>query len=129
MSAPKHIFPDPLECRWLDDRNFELLSDYRCKVPDTHLTIIAPAGMVTDFASVPKMARWFASIAGPYLPAAIIHDWLYTEESRLHYPQYDRAMADGLFLVLMKVLGVPWYKRTTMYLAVRAGGWVSFRKR
>lgn len=116
-------FPDPLRCEWITERDFWLLENYRCVLPDR--TIIAPAGMETDFASVPKLARWFASVAGDYLPAAIIHDWLYLEASKAEYPDITRKQADDMFLDNMKYLGVAWYKRNAMWLAVRAGGWAA----
>lgn len=113
-------FPDPLQVEWFGERNFLLLEPYRCVLPDR--TITAPAGMKTDFASVPKFARWFASIAGDYLPAAIIHDWCYVKASEVNYPDITRKMADDMFLDNMAYLGVPWYKRNIMWAAVRAGG-------
>lgn len=53
-------------------------------------TIVAPAGFVTDYASVPRVpfAYWIAGDRAH--PAAVIHDWLYTSHL------VDRATADAV---------------------------------
>ncbi|WP_141124948.1 DUF1353 domain-containing protein, partial [Salmonella enterica] len=50
---------------------------------------------------------------GKYAKAAIIHDYLYDNALRTKY-EADRIFLDG-----MAVLGVPRWKRTVMYWAVR----------
>lgn len=79
-----------------------------------------PAGFVSDWASVPWMLDGLVPSFGPYAPAAIAHDYLYTMGGVL--PYVTRKQADNLFLELMKELGIPWLKRSLMYRAVRLGG-------
>ena len=40
--------------------------------------IVVPAGYVTDFASVPRIGRWFMPPFGRHAIAAVLHDWLYS---------------------------------------------------
>jgi hypothetical protein len=80
-----------------------------------------PAGFVTDFASSPRITWAIVPPFGDYLLGALAHDFLYRTGA------VPRAEADAIFYALMVELGVPWWKRTAMYLAVRAGGWASYK--
>ena len=79
--------------------------------------INVPIGTYTDFASIPRplwavFPRW-----GKYGNAAVIHDWMYWNQSR------SRKEADDIFLEGMVVLEVGYIQRYAIYLAVRLGGW------
>jgi hypothetical protein len=90
-------------------------------------TIRVPKGFVSDGASVPRSV--YSIIGHPfgkYLESAIIHDYLYRDETEF---DASRAEADSIFLELMKAQGIGFSKRWAMYLAVRSGGWLSFKKR
>lgn len=76
----------------------------------------------TDFASVPRGFRWLISRVGKYGKAAVLHDWLCG-----HY-KVSRKEADQLFLEAMKLLGVSWWKRRTMYSSVRLYAIATFKK-
>jgi hypothetical protein len=103
--------------------------------------VTVPTGFRTDFASIPRPFRNVFNPTGRYGKAAVVHDGLYNDVyiSELlidegtgdvyenHYHP-TRKEADGIFLEAMKVLGVGWWTRTTVYLAVRTGGRGSFRK-
>ena len=83
--------------------------------------INVPIGTYTDFASIPRslwavFPRW-----GKYGNAAVIHDWMYWNQSR------SRKEADDIFLEGMEVLGVPNWKRKTIYRAVRVFGGFAWR--
>lgn len=85
--------------------------------------IVIPAGFETDWASVPWWADGVVPSFGPYAPATIPHDYLYSLGGRLPDGRtFTRKQADDLFLDLLKELGVPWWKRSLMYRAVRTGG-------
>ncbi|EJC5177426.1 DUF1353 domain-containing protein [Salmonella enterica] len=75
-----------------------------------------PAGFVTDLASVPRIFWTILPPDGKYAKAAIIHDYLYDNALR------TKKEADLIFLDGMTVLGVPKWKRTVMYWAVRLFG-------
>ena len=91
-----------------------------------------PDGFVTDFASIPR-ALW--RILPPtgngansaYGPAAVIHDWLY-QSGQIWGEPIDRGWADDVFLESMKCLEVSKTIRWSMYLAVRAGGWLTWNR-
>ncbi|HFW4799072.1 TPA: DUF1353 domain-containing protein, partial [Salmonella enterica subsp. diarizonae serovar 60-67:z35:-] len=78
--------------------------------------IEVPAGFITDLASVPRILWMFLPPDGKYAKAAIIHDYMYDNALR------TKKEADLIFLDGMTVLGVPKWKRTIMYCAVRLFG-------
>ncbi|HFV9934559.1 TPA: DUF1353 domain-containing protein [Salmonella enterica subsp. enterica serovar Bovismorbificans] len=78
--------------------------------------INVPAGFVTDLASVPRIFWSLMPPDGRYAKAAIIHDYLYDNALR------TKREADRIFLDGMTVQGVPKWKRTVMYWAVRLFG-------
>ena len=76
--------------------------------------ITAPAGFVTDFASIPRLPLvwWIMSDYGH--PAAVIHDYLC--ESRSH----PRKFADEVFHAALIACRVPRWRASLMYTAVRS---------
>ena len=79
------------------------------------LSVIVKDGFYTDGASIPK-ALWNivgSPFEGNYTEPAIIHDGLYGS----HW--LTKEESDKLFLEMMKVNGVSWLKRYTMYYAVK----------
>lgn len=83
---------------------------------DKNDVIEIPVGFLTDLASVPRIMWSFLPPDGKYAKAAIIHDYLYDNALR------TKQEADLIFLDAMTVLGVPKWKRTVMYLAVKYFG-------
>lgn len=73
-------------------------------------------GLITDYASVPRIFWPILPPYGRYGKAAVLHDALY------QFNVFPRKICDKLFLLAMKVLKVPKWKRKTMYLAVRLFG-------
>lgn len=84
--------------------------------------VSVPVGFETDFASVPRLFWTLIPPDGLYTQAAVVHDYTYFKKL------YKRSKCDRIFLDAMRVLGVPWYKRYTMYWAVRVGAWVGWNK-
>jgi len=80
--------------------------------------VIVPAGFCTDFASVPRLplAYWLFGNAAD--EAAVIHDWLYTNNVK----GVSRKQADEVFAEASKVLGVAAWRRGPMWLGVRLFG-------
>lgn len=103
--------PRPL---WVVDEPFMFMADKR--------VYIIPRGFRFDWASVPR-GLW--NIFPPYDPryaaAALIHDWLYGGEL------CPRKLADEVFLEAMKFRGVPAWKRSVMYAAVRMFGGLTYK--
>jgi hypothetical protein len=52
--------------------------------------------------------------------AAVVHDYLYA--TRGLDGRYSRAGADAIFRQALQALGVPLWKRTLLWAAVRLGG-------
>lgn len=73
--------------------------------------VTVPAGFVTDLTTVPAFARGLLAPDGPWVEAAIVHDWLISLGDRHH--------ADLVFREALDALGiVPWRARS-MHAAVR----------
>ena len=84
--------------------------------PDLPPMITVPAGFVTNLASIPPYFWWAITPMGRHGDAAIIHDWLYTEQN------VPREVADRVFEVVMAELGVALPVRKVMWAAVRVFG-------
>ena len=91
--------------------------------------IVAPAGMITDGASVPQPLWACLPTWGAYSRAAVIHDRLcFLIASGAPHPLAPSyARAAEIFAEAMKVSGTPLAQRSAMYLAVRA--WFSIPDR
>ena len=95
-------------------------------------TVTVPKGFVTDLASVPRWAWMLIPPDGPWVKAAIVHDYLYstggTGKWKKHPPSitrpehYSRAEADFIMREAMENRGVGWFVRNLIWLAVRVGG-------
>ena len=123
-------FADPLAVEILDAERdgrvtARLLQGFGFR-PAGGEAIDVPAGFVTDFASVPWGFWNFEPPLGDSAKAAVVHDFLY--ETKGLGGRYSRAQADGIFRQALGALGVPLWKRTLLWAAVRvggAGGWGS----
>ncbi len=100
------------------------------------LVCVAPKGMPTDGASIPRVFwRLIGSpFTGPYRRPAVFHDAGYNGLLSLRSVDGDvvdvrltREEVDGLFLALMRAEGAGWCLRTTIHRAVRMFGWASWR--
>lgn len=78
--------------------------------------LIVPEGFITDFASIPRPLWAILPRDGSYQPAAILHDWLYSQ------PDFPRWIADRIFLEAMKACGTWRAVRFTIFAAVRLFG-------
>jgi hypothetical protein len=87
------------------------------------LSIVVPAGFITDLASVPRLFWNIFPPFGKYTRAAIVHDVLYSKHT------LGRAICDGIFLEAMRTDGVGAVTRYTLWLAVRLFGWAVFNRK
>jgi hypothetical protein len=76
-------------------------------------------GMMTDFASVPRVFVWFLQRYGAYTLAAILHDHLWRDLATNGKMEFIDA--DATFRRAMRQLGVPFLTRWMMWSAVRWG--------
>jgi len=67
---------------------------------------------------------WAGSLpdSGAYTEAFLIHDWLYSIK------QTSRKYADSVMLAVMKYRGVYKWQYRRIYWAIRAFGWLPWRK-
>jgi hypothetical protein len=95
----------------------------RDDLADWH-SVTAPMGLVTDFASVPKL---FWSLIGPigtHSKAAIVHDFMYLCLGPPGAREYRarRSFADRLFYAMMIGMGTPAGKAQIIFQTVRTFG-------
>lgn len=101
--------------------DFRFQSDLNTAVPTNPPWIIrVPIGFKTDFASVPRVPFVYLALGDTAHQAATIHDFLYFSAI------CTRKMADDVLLEAMGVLGMPWWRRWTIYAGVRVGGWAAW---
>ena len=72
-----------------------------------------PAGFRSDLASIPQLLQAVVGKWERHAPAAVLHDWLYLTH------EVDRRTADDVFAEAMRSLGVPAWKRRSMWTVVR----------
>ena len=110
-------FTSDLVVREIGPDLWKVEADLHYEGNEGRLTV--PAGTVTDFASVPKLLRWFIPKYGRYNKAAVLHDFLSGEAAA---GRFARSDADGLFRRAMRELGVGYVRRRLMWVGVRWGG-------
>jgi hypothetical protein len=100
-------------------------------------TITVPAGFVTDLASVPRIVWSFYPPDGPWVKAAVIHDFLYeTKGTGLWYSHrgnartvpYSRAEADHILKEGMADRGIGAWEQFVIWASVRIGGFAGWGK-
>ena len=98
------------EASYVVTRDYKVKYKYQINGKIKPASIIVPAGMLTDLASVPKWARSFYGRVGKHLEAAIVHDWLYmawqlfkpyNKKPYKKPPCHYRDFADNLFYHLL----------------------------
>ena len=121
----------PLVVKKLESGQWEVYEEleYHVGNKDSDEIIRVPKGTLTDFASVPRGLWNIFPPDGEYTSAAVVHDFIYGLRGKLPSKTYTREEADKIFAEAMQVLGVPFWKRYTMFYAVRAGGWVYWNKK
>lgn len=115
-------FLTPLDLRKLGERTWLLLAHLEFYSARYQGTVIAPRGLQTNLASIPRLAWVVCPPIGWYDPAAVIHDAAYG--NALVTPNGDRiftikAVADNLLLEGMDAMHVNPVVRQTMTRLVR----------
>jgi hypothetical protein len=105
-----------------DDGKWRLTAPLVYQSDVAGMTFTAPAGMVTDFASVPRAPLAYMLFGDRASEASVIHDFLYGSHL------VPRAMADAVLREASAVTGVSWLTRQAMWLGVRAFGWSHWGK-
>lgn len=140
--TPRRRFPHKLYLVLLDNRDRPAIRDGRSlwalQRPMTYWSgaklderITVPAGFVTDLASIPRLVWSFYPPDGPWVKAAVVHDFLYDtqgdgrwngREGVARALPYSRAEADGILLEGMVARDVGRWERLVIWLSVRLGG-------
>jgi len=107
-----------------DGKRQELFQDYSYEINGYIINV--PKGFITDLASVPRSFWTIFPPFGVYTPAAVIHDFLYSE---YNVTGINRTLSDKIFLFIMRELGVGFFKSKTMYRAVRLFGETSWKNK
>jgi len=116
-------FLEPLKVELMNDGDLWMVleeMDYEVGNVGSGEKIEVPMGMMTDFGSVPKPLWGIISPIGRATRGFVLHDYLYQQQT------YTRFKSDNILLEALEVLGLNWFKRWSIYLGVRAGGWVAW---
>jgi hypothetical protein len=108
--------PPPVVQPFNDGAFWAVVKPFTYTIGQTSYQITVPTGFVTDFASIPAALRGLLSPTGPEGRAAIIHDYLYWEQS------CSREQADWILRLGMIESRVSLVTRQAVYWAVRAMG-------
>lgn len=93
--------------------------------------ITVPAGFVTDLASIPRLVWSFYPPDGPWVKAAIIHDFLYDTQGtgiwhnhrgNTRIAPYTRAESDAVLKEGMADRAIGAWEQFVIWCAVRIGG-------
>lgn len=126
---------DAVKARSGEDADYILAGEYQVSYAvdgSPWQGLAVPAGLATDLASVPPIARVVIDRVGPHLEAAIVHDFLYGAWQQIRgrgARRADRRFADAIFLAGMKEAGVAWWRRQLIYWSVRICGWPHYSRR
>ena len=122
-----------VEIRNGEDADYVLQHDFMVSVQidGQRRALVVPRGLITDLTSVPRPLRIFVGRVGPWLEAAILHDYLYIAWQDVPgrgARRADRAFADRTMLLAMTAARVGWLARMSIYLFLRAFGAGVFRR-
>lgn len=91
-------------------------------------TIVVPAGYITNFGTIPRLAYWIITPA-EMREASVLHDFLCNEDFTLNgsprYSGFSRHVADVILYRHLRKLGIGYFRATAVYVAVRAWAYYS----
>jgi hypothetical protein len=122
--------PERLKADGTRVQRWTLMRDFRWVSPQWG-TITAPAGMVTDFASVPTFAKRIIDDDSPMiLYPSIIHDALYHFRGKMPDGRiFTRVEADQVLRDAMRAVGAPAHLAALVFSAVRVGGGFPWKRK
>ena len=82
-----------------------------------------PAGFITDFGSIPRMARMTIDRMGKALIGFVIHDWI-REEDESEQPVSTKD-ADLALYEIGLIYGEGWWCMNKVYYSLRSFGWTA----
>jgi len=116
--------PDEIKAAGGERQLYEVTQDFSYESEKFGRTITVPAGLVTDFASIPRAAWELLDPEDPVIAwPSVVHDYLYGCGGRLpDGTVYDRERADAVLREAMEACGAGSVIRESVYKAVRAFG-------
>ncbi len=126
---------DAVRLRTGEDADFIVGRDFAVSWEDgdgVRHPIRVPAGLITDLTSVPRLWRWIVGRVGPWLEAAIVHDYLYIAWQDVpgrNPTRADRRFADDIMLAAMVAAKVNPIRARLIYWTVTVFGGSSFVQR
>lgn len=118
-------FLTPLVAKAVSDNEWMLTEPLVYAAPNVRITV--PERFICDLASIPRLFQLLIPVNDMHRQAATLHDWLYYKQGVVGEHWFTRDECDAMFLDAMRESGVSRWKRYSMYLAVRAGGWAAWR--
>lgn len=121
------LWPRPLEVRYLDGFNWEVLADFQfCSPSPEFPSICVPAGFVTDFASIPRFFwRWMPPTDRRIGKMAVVHDRFYRDPT----VSVTKSAADDALRAGMVALGASKLDREVVWAAVHLFGTGAYQPR
>lgn len=105
---------------------WELQEDYHYTL-GIQTVIVVPKGYITNFGTIPRLCYWVIT-PEELREAAVVHDFLCNENFKLDgvptYSGVPRRVADMILFSHMLQIGIPYYKASLVYFAVR--GYATF---
>ncbi len=95
------------------------------------IPLAVPQGLITDLTSVPRLFRFLIGRVGPWLEAAIIHDYLYIawqDVSGRGPNEQDRRFADNIMRAAMQAAKVGPLRIWAIFAALRLFGGPGYRR-
>ena len=92
---------------------FMVAHPLRYETPDRQHAFVVPVGFVTDLASIPKGLWWWQSPHEGTLAPAILHDYLYWEQS------CTKDEADAVMYLAMHDVGLTGVRAEAVYRGIR----------
>lgn len=107
------LAPPPALVPFADMDFWYLSNDMVWTLPRNSGSVRVPKGFVTDFATIPSTFWSWMPPTGRYGLPAIVHDWLYWDQS------VARSQADAIFEAALSDLAVSSFRRFIIYRSVR----------
>lgn len=111
--------------------------EFRNSLSEKWKKFTVPEGFLCDGASSPRFLWTLTGFTrdGMHRAAALVHDWLYHNKGWTHgYEHLDgdqlsRKECDRMFFLILRHYGVSDWKARGAYAAVRAFGWIYWRRK
>lgn len=108
--------------------DFRLLRGVDYLSNNASVLVRVPIGFRTDLASIPPFLRPFFNRNGKSKKAAVVHDFLYSDEVDVFNRALSRKECDLVFYEALIECKVAEFKARLFYYGVRLGGFMFFRK-